>query len=151
EKSFGYYAEGAPKVDEGVLADGLEACKVWIKESIALQRQLVASVIATHGPIEPLSFNPVIDYSPEVFSAVEQLVTAELADAVKIAGKAERNAATDAAASKAVEALCGEGAQFEGEDKQVKEAVRSLTKQLVRKRIVEEGLRIDGRGVRDLR
>ncbi len=151
EKSFGYYAEGAPKVDESVLADGLEACKVWIKESIALQRQLVASVIATHGPIDALPFNPVVDYSPEVFSAVEQLVTAELAEAVKIAGKAERNAATDAAASKAVEALCGEGAQFEGDDKQVKEAVRSLTKQLVRKRIVDEGLRIDGRGVRDLR
>ena len=46
EKSFYYYEDGAPKVDEAVLADGLEACKVWIKESIALQRQLVASVIA---------------------------------------------------------------------------------------------------------
>ena len=54
EKSFSYYAEGARKVDEEVLADGLEACKVWIKESIALQRQLVASVIATRGPIVPL-------------------------------------------------------------------------------------------------
>ena len=34
EKSFEYYADGAPKVDEAVLAGGLEACKVWIKESI---------------------------------------------------------------------------------------------------------------------
>ena len=33
----------------------------------------------------------------------------------------------------------------------MKEAVRSLTKKLVRRRIVDEGLRIDGRGVRDLR
>ena len=57
EKSFTYYAEGAPKVDEQVLADGLEACKVWIKESIALQRQLVASVIATNGPIERMEFS----------------------------------------------------------------------------------------------
>jgi len=31
-KSFAYYADGAPKVDEAVLASGLEACKVWIKE-----------------------------------------------------------------------------------------------------------------------
>src|SRR5918995_1903049 len=53
EKSFAYYAEGAPKVDEAVLAGGLEACKVWIKESIALQRQLVASVVSTTGPIAP--------------------------------------------------------------------------------------------------
>src|SRR5207237_785053 len=36
-------------------------------------------------------------------------------------------------------------------EKESKAAVRSLTKQLVRKRIVEDGQRIDGRGVRDLR
>ena len=58
-KSFEYYAEGAPKVDEAVLADGLEASKQWIKESIGLQRQLVASVISTNGPITPLAFSPV--------------------------------------------------------------------------------------------
>ena len=151
EKSFYYYEDGAPKVDEAVLADALEACKVWIKESIALQRQLVASVIATKGPIEPMSFNPVIDYTPEVFAAVEGLVTDEVAEAVKIAGKAERNAATDAASAKALDALCSEGAEFEGQEKAVKEAVRSLTKKLVRKRIIDEGLRIDGRKTADLR
>ena len=56
EKSFAYYADGAPKVDEAVLAGGLEACKVWIKESIGLQRQFVASVIATKGPIAQMPF-----------------------------------------------------------------------------------------------
>ncbi len=55
-KSFAYYAEGAKQVDEAVLASGLDASKTWIKESIQLQRQLLASVIATHGPIEPLPF-----------------------------------------------------------------------------------------------
>ncbi len=151
EKSFYYYDDGAPRVDEAVLADGLEACKVWIKESIALQRQLVASVIATKGPITPLAFTPVVDYTPEVFAAVEALVSADVAEAVKIAGKADRNAATDAAAAKAVEALCAETAEFAGQEKAVKEAVRSLTKKLVRKRIVSEGLRIDGRRTTDLR
>jgi polyribonucleotide nucleotidyltransferase len=151
EKSFYYYEDGAPKVDEAVLADGLEACKVWIKESIALQRQLVASVIAMHGPIQPLAFTPVLDYTAEVFAVVEKLVSDEVAEAVKIAGKAERNAATDAAANQALETLCAEGAEFEGQDKMVKEAVRSLSKKLVRRRIVDEGLRIDGRGLADLR
>ncbi len=151
EKSFYYYDDGAPRVDEAVLADGLEACKVWIKESVSLQRQLLASVISTHGAITPLPFSPVVDYSPEVFTAVESLVSGDIAEAVKIAGKAERNAATDAAAAKAVAALAAEGAEFAGQDKAVKEAVRSLTKKLVRKRIVDEGKRIDGRGVSDLR
>ena len=151
ERSFYLYEDGAPKVDESVLAGGLEACKTWIKESIALQRQLMASVIATSGPIEPLEYTPVLDYTPEVLAAVESAVAAELAVAVTIARKADRNAATDAAASKAVATLCAEGAEFAGQEKAVKEAVRSLTKKLVRKRIVEEGVRIDGRGVRDLR
>ena len=151
EKSFYYYEDGAKKVDEAVLADGLEACKVWIKESIALQRQLVASVIATQGPIEPLTFEPVIDYSPEVYAAVEGVVSSDIAEAVKIADKHERNAATDAASAKAVEALCGEGADFDGQEKAVKEAVRSLTKNSVRQRVIDEGIRLDGRGPTDLR
>ncbi len=151
EQSFYFYEDGAPKVDEVALAEGLEASKQWIKESIALQRQLVASVIATSGPIEQLPFTPVLDYTPEVFAAVEGCVTAEISSAVAIAGKAERNAATDAATAKALEALCGDDGEFAGQEKAVKEAVRSLTKKLVRRRIVDEGLRIDGRGVRDLR
>ena len=150
-KSFDYYANGAPKVDEGALARGLEASKTWIKDSIALQRQLVASVIATRGPIVPMEYTVALDYAPEVMEAVAPIATPGLSTAVAIAGKAERNAATDAAAAEAIAQLCGEGSAFEGREKEVKEAVRSLTKKLVRKRIVEEGLRIDGRGPRDLR
>ena len=151
EKSFDFYANGAPKVNESVIADGLEASKTWIKESIALQRRLVASVIATKGPIAPLEYTPVLDYTPEVFAAVERVATPKLAHAVTIALKADRNAATDAAADETVRELCGEGGQFQGQEKAVKEAVRSLTKKLVRKRVVEEGVRIDGRGPKDLR
>ena len=151
EKSFEYYESGAPKVNETVLAGGLEASKQWIKESIALQRQLVASVIATKGAITPLAFTPILDYTDDIYAAVESSVRNDIADAIKIAKKADRNAATDAATAKAVAELCGEGKTFAGRDKEVKEAVRSLTKTLVRKRIVDEGIRIDGRGPRDLR
>ena len=150
-KSFDYYDNGAPKVDESALARGLEASKTWIKESIALQRQLVASVISVKGPITPMEYSVAVDYAPEVFAAVERVATAALTPAIAIAGKAERNAATDAAAALAISELCSEGAEFAGRDREVKEAVRSLTKKLVRKRIVEEGKRIDGRGPRDLR
>ncbi len=150
-KSFEYYAAGAPKVDEKVLAGGLDACKVWIKESIALQRQLVASVIATHGPIVPMTYTPQLDYTQDVFDAVAAIAADGVAKAITISAKAERNAATDAAAAEAIDKLCGEGSDFAGREREVKEAVRSLTKKAVRKRIVDEGLRIDGRGPRDLR
>lgn len=153
-KSFEYYANGAPKVDEAALAGGLEASKTWIKESIALQRQLVASVIATKGPIKMMEYSVAHDYGDDVFTAVENAVGAQVAEAIKIAGKAERNAATDAAADAAVTALAGtidDPSSFAGREREIREAVRSLTKKAVRKRIVEEGMRIDGRGPRDLR
>ncbi len=153
-KSFQYYDEGAPKVDEAVLAGGLDASKQWIKESIALQRQLVASVIATHGPITPIEFNPVVDYAPDVFEAVERVATDKLAGAVTIALKTDRNAAIEEAADAAIAELAGTAeapGDFAGREKEIREAVRSLTKKLVRRRIVEEGIRIDGRGTADLR
>jgi polyribonucleotide nucleotidyltransferase len=150
-KSFSYYEAGAPKVNEGVLAGGLDASKVWIKESIALQRELVAKVVAAHGPIVPMPYSVSLDYAPEVFDAVSNVAAAQVGKAITISAKAERNAATDEAAATAIAALCGEGGEFVGREREVKEAVRSLTKKLVRKRIVDEGKRIDGRGTRDLR
>ena len=96
EKAWDHYEAGAPKVTEEVIADGLETCKVWIKESIDLQNQLVEQVQAGRG-ITPLEFTPMLDYQDDVKAKVEALVGADLAQAGTIAGKAERNAATDAA------------------------------------------------------
>ena len=148
EKSFTYYAAGAPKVTEEVIAGGLEVCKQYIKESIKLQRQLVASVIATRGPIVPLKYTPVLDYSAELFAAVEKAATTKLQPAIRIALKSDRNEAIDLATA---ETLAELAEAFPAQEKQIKEAVRSLTKKLVRKRVVDEGIRIDGRAPADLR
>ena len=86
-----------------------------------------------------------------MLDAVAAIAADGVAKAITISAKAERNAATDAAAAEAIAKLCGEGAEFAGREREIKEAVRSLTKKAVRKRIVDEGLRIDGRGPRDLR
>ena len=154
ENAFYYYDDGAKKVTEEVLADGLDACKVWIKESIALQRQLVASVIATKGPITPMKWTPVLDYTPEIFAAVEKVGSDKLAPVITIANKSERNEATDAVTAEILAELCGtkdEPGEFAGQNSMVKEAVRSLNKKLMRARVVKEGVRMDGRGVADLR
>ncbi len=65
-----------------------------------------------------------------------------------ITAKAEREAATDEATAAIIDELSGE---FEGREKEIKAAVRSLTKQLVRQRIAATGVRIDGRGPADIR
>ena len=107
EKAFAYFEAGAPKVTEDVVADGLEASKVWIKESIALQRELVEKVVAAQGPIEPMSFTPVLDYGDDVWEAVERVATPKLGTAVTISAKAERNAATDAVKDEVLAELAG--------------------------------------------
>ncbi|MHB1130495.1 MAG: polyribonucleotide nucleotidyltransferase, partial [Ilumatobacteraceae bacterium] len=128
EKSFSFYANGSPKVSEEVIAAGLDASKKFIKDSIKLQRQLVASVIATRGPIEPLKYTPVLDYSDEVWAAVEKSATSKLAPAVSISLKSERNAAIDDVTTATLAELAGTSVApgaFAGQEKQIKEAVRS--------------------------
>ena len=148
EHSWDYYEAGAPKVTEEVLAEGLEAAKTWIRESILLQRQLVADVVAAHGPIETMAFTTQIDYTEDVWARVEAVGTDLIAKANLVTAKAERNAALDGAGKEIQAALADE---FEGRAGEIKAAIRSLTKKLVRKRIVEDGLRVDGRGTADIR
>jgi polyribonucleotide nucleotidyltransferase len=150
EKSFTYYANGAPKVTEEVIADGLGASKTWIKESIALQLELVKAA----GQRDALVFSTINDYEDDVWNAVVKSATKKLEKAVVIVNKAERNEATDTATIETIADLCGvagSAGPFSGREKEVKEAVRALTKKLVRKNIVEKGIRIDGRGPKDIR
>jgi polyribonucleotide nucleotidyltransferase len=147
EKAVSYYDAGAPKVTEAVIAGGLEESKQWIKESIDMQRKLVEQA----GVHAPIPYEPVLDYSDEIFERVAAIGSDSLAKAGTIADKAERNEATDAATESILEQLTAEGAEFEGLRKEVKAAARSLQKKLIRKRIVEEGIRIDGRGPTDIR
>lgn len=145
EKSFEYYENGAPKVDESALAEGLEASKTWIREAIELQKELVT---ACGGPKPAMEFEKQVDYTDDISEAVAKIGTSKLDAATSVVAKAERNAAIDAANAEIVETLAE---QFEGQEKQIKAAARSLAKKIVRERIVEKGMRIDGRGVRDLR
>jgi len=144
EDAWSYYQQGAPKVTEEVIAAGLEAAKGPIKGSIDLQNELVAKF----GAKDPISFETQVDYTDEIMNRVAEVGTGPVTEASTILSKAERNAATDEATAAIIAQLAGE---FEGADKQIKAAVRSLQKKIVRRRIVEEGARIDGRGPTDIR
>ena len=144
EKSWEYYEAGAPKVTEEVLAGGLEAAKQWIRESVELQRELVKAV----GAKPLISFELQSDYDDDVYEQVVAVGREGLAKVSTITGKAERNAATDEVTTSIMEQL---SEQFAGRESEIKAAIRSLNKTLVRKRIIDDGLRIDGRGTSDIR
>ena len=140
------YENGAPKVTEDALAEGLELSKTWIRESIEAQLELVAKV----GAPEPIPFTPQPDYSDEIYARVVEMGEAEFAKAATIAEKVARNAAFDEAGS-TVMANLNEEFPEPDHNKQIRAAIRSLTKAVIRRLIVEEGVRMDGRGTSELR
>ena len=147
EAGWELYSNGTPKVDEAALAEGLERSKEWIKEAVGLQRRL----IATAGVKPPMEYELQVDYTPEVEAAVAEVGADKLAAAMSIADKAERQEAESQAKEEIAGALVERFAEVEGVDKQISAAVRSLTKSIVRTRIVQDGVRIDGRAAADLR
>jgi polyribonucleotide nucleotidyltransferase len=148
EGSFEKYADGAPKVSEEVLSAGLEASKLWIREAINLQRELVKEFVAARGPLKVMEYKPVLDYQDDVFARVDAVGTSSLTEANKLTTKTARAEALDAATAAIIAQLASEFPERTGE---IKAAVKSATKEIVRRRIVEEGVRIDGRNVTDLR
>ncbi len=104
EKAWSYYEAGAPKVSEEVIAAGLEASKRWIKESIALQRDLVAKA----GVHEPIPYTPIVDYGDDVWERVSAVGSSKLDPATRIVIKAERNEAIDTATAEIIAELSGE-------------------------------------------
>jgi polyribonucleotide nucleotidyltransferase len=134
---------GGTAPTEEVVAAGLEAAKPAIAAICRAQNDLKAL-----SPKEPLEFPVFLDYDDDVLAAVTAYAEAELTRAQSLAGKQEHESATDAVKASTVQALAS---QFEGRANEVSAAFRSLTKAIVRKRIVQDKVRIDGRGLQDIR
>ena len=154
EKTCELYEQGAPKITEEVIADGLEESKRWIGAAIDLQLELKKAYEDAHGPIETISYDVHTDYDDDVYTAVDEAARADVTEAMKIADKAAREERTHELEAQVVEKLCGTAdapGKFADRAGQVKKAFRSVRKDVVRKRIVGEGVRIDGRGPADIR
>jgi len=136
-------AAGAKAPTEEIVASGLEAAKVAIRELCRAQKE-IAAVAA-----KPITEFPVfLDYQQDVYDALAGVVSDELAEALKIAPKAEREEALDRVKAKAIEAVAG---KFEGREKELSAAFKSLTKNEVRSRVLRDKVRMDGRGLTDIR
>ncbi|PSL58090.1 polyribonucleotide nucleotidyltransferase [Saccharothrix carnea] len=143
EKVIDLIGEGAQAPTEEVVAAGLEAAKPFIKALCDAQAQLaqVAAKATGEFPTYPA-------YQADAFEAVEQAASGELAQAMSIGGKQERESRIDEIKASVLEKLAE---QFEGREKEVGAAFRSLTKKLVRQRILRDKVRIDGRGLTEIR
>ncbi|WP_439902958.1 polyribonucleotide nucleotidyltransferase [Microbacterium azadirachtae] len=149
EGSWNLIKAGATKPSEDIVAQGLEAAKPFLKQLVEAQAQLAATASK-----EPGVYPVFLPYSEETFDFVSSRAFAELVDVYQIADKQERQNADDAIKDRvkaelvaAVEA----GEQPEIALNEFSAAYKSVTKKIVRGRILTEGVRIDGRGLADIR
>jgi polyribonucleotide nucleotidyltransferase len=149
EGSWDLIKGGATKPDETVVAQGLEASKPFLKQLIKAQLELAAQAA------KPIADYPVFPpYEQATYDAVAGFSYDELKGIYQIADKVERQNADDALKDRAkahVASLVEQGSLPESANSQVGAAYKSVTKKIVRGRILTDGVRIDGRGLSDIR
>ncbi|GAA2416625.1 polyribonucleotide nucleotidyltransferase [Mycolicibacterium llatzerense] len=139
-------AGGAGAPTEAVVAEGLEAAKPFIAALCKAQQELhdAAGKETAEYPVFP-------DYADDAFQAVAAVASDALAQALTIAGKQERDDRTDEIKVEVLQRLTVDSETYAGREKEIGAAFRSLTKKLVRQRILTDHFRIDGRGITDIR
>ncbi|WP_341243015.1 polyribonucleotide nucleotidyltransferase, partial [uncultured Nocardioides sp.] len=143
EQAWTLIQGGVQAPTEEVVASGLDAAKPFIKQLCDAQAEL-ANVAA-----KPVQDFPVfLDFEDDVYEAVVKTVKDDLTTAMTIGDKQEREARTDELKAGLLEKLAG---QFEGREKEVGAAFRGLNKEVVRERVLRDKVRIDGRGLADIR
>ncbi|MGQ0841159.1 polyribonucleotide nucleotidyltransferase [Actinokineospora sp.] len=140
-------AAGAQAPTEEVVASGLEAAKPFIKTLCDAQAELAgnAAKATREFPTFPA-------YQPDALAAVTAAVSDELAKALTIGDKQARESRLDEVKAQCLEKVgASAGGAFDGREKEIGAAFRSLNKKLVRQRILRDKVRIDGRGLTDIR
>jgi polyribonucleotide nucleotidyltransferase len=131
--------------DEVAVNEGLAAAKPFIAQLIDLQNELASKVES-----KSFEWSPVVEYSDEVYSRVDSAVSGRMASILEIPGKHDRQVAEQEALSEMIAEL---GIADDDVDtlKQAKNAFKTVFKKAARKRVVEDRVRMDGRGPADIR
>lgn len=137
--------DGATAPTEEVVAQGLEASKPFIAALCKAQSDLAARA----G--KPAMTLPVFGQREADVDEAVKAYEPKVVEVYSIAGKQEREIASGDLQQQIAEELSGEGKPFEGREDEVNAAFNALTKHVVRQRILTDQVRIDGRGLTDIR
>ncbi len=143
EQTFELVESGVQAPSEEVVAGGLDAAKPFIKQLCDAQAELAKQAA------KPVQDFPVfLDFEDDVYAAVESAAQADTTSALKIADKLERESRLDEVKASLLDQL---GGQFEGREKEIGAAFRAVSKSLMRERVLRDKVRMDGRGLADIR
>ena len=137
-------AGGAQAPTEAVVAQGLEAAKPFIRSLCVAQQQLADVAAKPTG-----EFSTFPAYQPDVLDAV----TAQASDDLAAGADDRGQAGARGAHRRGQGGGAGEGRRRSSRAARRRSAPRSasLNKKLVRRRILTDQVRIDGRGITDIR
>ena len=143
ERTWELVQAGVQAPTEEVVAGGLDAAKGAIRQLCEAQAALAESAA------KPIQDFPVfLDFQDDVYDAVAAAASGPLGEALTIVSKADREARESEIKADVLEQI---GGQFEGREKEIGAAMRAVTKTLVRQRVLRDQVRIDGRGLADIR
>ncbi len=146
EHGYRLFQDGAPASDEETVARGLEEAKGHIGTIIDLQLELRRQL----GEPEPVEWPVVEDYSAEVYEQVAAAARPKLEAMGTISDKTQRLNTE----KRIAEEVMAELALPEDDPalaSAAKRAFRSIQKSVMRDRVVRDGVRLDGRGLTDIR
>jgi polyribonucleotide nucleotidyltransferase len=146
ENGYRMVQEGQQASDEATVAAGLELAKEYIATLVDLQLELLEK----HGHPEPVEWIYVEDYSTDIYEKIEAFAKPKLEALGTIVKKHERQSAESEIKEETIESL---GLDSEDKDslKQAGAAFSKVQSSVMRSRVVAEGVRIDGRGLTEIR
>jgi len=134
---------GCKEVSEAALVDALEFAHHEIRRLNGLQRQLFEAV----GPRPKATFTP--KEKPAGLEArVQQLALGRLREINRIRAKLERYSAVDQLKDEVATTLATDFPEAEGA---IRAAVEAVEQREMRRAVLEDGVRADGRGPKDIR
>ncbi|MDO5661228.1 MAG: polyribonucleotide nucleotidyltransferase [Brachybacterium sp.] len=138
--------QGAIAPTEEVVAEGLEASKVFIRSLCQAQQELADQAAK---PVR--DFPLFLDFQDDAYDKVAAVATDRLQDVMSIPGKQEREERTEQLLAEVAAEIAAEGEEFAGREKEITGAFRAVSKKVMREKVLTEGVRIDGRGLEDIR
>jgi polyribonucleotide nucleotidyltransferase len=138
---------GALAPTEEVVAQGLEVAKAEIANIIAFQEEFIAK-----AGVQQMAFEPQPLYGDDIWNAVWNNFAGKLEAAIvpdkqardEAFGAVKEEAKAHLAETLGDDALAERGQEFSA-------AWKSLQKKVMRRRVIEQGVRLDGRGTKDIR
>src|SRR5438874_171262 len=139
--------EGGNAPTEELVAEGLEVAKQAIGEIVDFQNEFLSQL-----GVEQKAFEPKPLYADELWRDVDEFSRDRILQAL-VPSKKERDEALDSVKEELKEHLLGRYGEerFAEIASQVSPAFKQLQKQIMRRRVIEEGVRLDGRKPDEIR